>query len=252
MTIADVKSNSELLAHLLRRAAFGATPQEMDTYSEMSYDDVVDSLMDFSEEDQMPDDIICRFHKDQSDLRGAPAAGANWVYRMVMTQTPLREKLCLFWHRLFATASSKLIQNRPIVNQVAMFRKHGMGTFDSLLIELSRDPAMIMWLDNQDNHATNINENYGREILELFAMGVGNYTEDDIKETARAFTGWSVMNPEYMSIKMRNNTVRPFGYMSWQYEYNEEDHDNSNSIRDVKLNRIFGIFLCLLAENIPV
>jgi uncharacterized protein (DUF1800 family) len=226
MTIADVKSNSELLAHLLRRAAFGATPQEMDTYSEMSYDDVVDSLMDFSEEDQMPDDIICRFHKDQSDLRGAPAAGANWVYRMVMTQTPLREKLCLFWHRLFATASSKLIQNRPIVNQVAMFRKHGMGTFDSLLIELSRDPAMIMWLDNQDNHATNINENYGREILELFAMGVGNYTEDDIKETARAFTGWSVMNPEYMSIKMRNNTVRPYGYMSWQYEYNEEDHDN--------------------------
>ena len=84
---------------------------------------------------------------------------------------------------------------------------------------------MIMWLDNQDNHGHNINENYGREILELFSMGVGNYTEDDIKETARAFTGWRVVNPEYMSIKMRNNTARPYGYMSWQFEYDDEDHD---------------------------
>ena len=226
MTTTTAKTSPELLAHLLRRAGFGATPQEMDIYSQMDYDAVVDSLMDFSEEDIIPEDVISRFHKDQSDFRNPNGAGANWVYRMVMTKTPLREKICLFWHRVFATASTKLIQNRPILNQIAMFRKHGMGSFDDLLVKLSKDPAMIMWLDNQDNHGTNINENYGREILELFAMGVGNYTEDDIKETARAFTGWRVANPEYMSIKMRNNTVRPYGYMSWQYEYDADDHDD--------------------------
>ena len=159
-------------------------------------------------------------------MRLAEGARAHWVYRMVMTETPLREKMCLFWHRIFATAGTKLIQNRVVVNQINMFREKGIERFDDLLLALSKDPAMIMWLDNQDNHGTSINENYGREILELFSMGVGNYNEDDIKETARAFTGWSVVNPEYMSIKMRNNTVRPYGYISWQYKYDPEDHDD--------------------------
>ena len=113
-----------------------------------------------------------------------------------------------------------------IINQINMFREHGMGSFDNLLLQLSRDPAMLMWLDNQDNHKGSINENYGREILELFSMGVGNYTEEDIKECARAFTGWRVVNPDYMSIKMRNNTARPYGYMSWQFEYDDDDHDH--------------------------
>jgi len=85
---------------------------------------------------------------------------------------------------------------------------------------------MLMWLDNQDNHGGSINENYGREILELFAMGVGNYSEEDIKECARAFTGWRIVNPDYMSIKMRNNTDRPYGYISWQFEYDDDDHDH--------------------------
>ena len=227
MTTNNVDTQLELIAHLYRRAGFGATPSEMDDVSGMGYKEIVDRLMTFDKMDFVPEDMICRFHKDQSDLRGAPAGGANWIYRMVMTNNPLREKMCLFWHRVFATASTKLIQNRVVINQIDMFRRHGMGSFDNLLLELSRDPAMIMWLDNQDNHGANINENYGREILELFAMGVGNYSEEDIKETARAFTGWSVVNPEYMSIKMRNNTARPYGYMSWQFEYDDEDHDHS-------------------------
>ena len=228
MTMTANQIKKETLAHLFRRAGFGATPEEMDKSLNMAYEDVVDDLMDFSKEDTLPLDFLYRFYKDQSDMRGAGGAGAQWVYRMVMSETPLREKMCLFWHRLFATASTKLIQNRVVMNQIAMFRDNGIGSFDNLLIQLSKDPAMIMWLDNQDNHGPNINENYGREILELFAMGVGNYSEDDIKETARAFTGWSVVNPEYMSIKMRNNTARPYGYMSWQFEYDEADHDNGD------------------------
>ena len=126
----------------------------------------------------------------------------------------------------FCYCWNETIQNRVVVNQINMFREKGIERLDDLFLGLSKDPAMIMWLDNQDNHGTSINENYGREILELFSMGVGNYNEDDIKETARAFTGWSVVNPEYMSIKMRNNTVRPYGYISWQYQYDPEDHDD--------------------------
>lgn len=226
MTTTTNQTQPALLAHLFRRAGFGPTPEDMDRASKTGYETVVDELMDFKSVDAIPEDVICRYNKDQSDLRGAGAGGAQWIYRMVTTDNPLKEKMCLFWHRVFATGTTKLIQSRVVMNQISMFRQHGLGTFDNLLIQLSRDPAMIMWLDNQDNHGSNINENYGREILELFAMGVGNYSEEDIKETSRAFTGWSVVNPDYMSIKMRNNTARPYGYMSWQYEYDAEDHDD--------------------------
>jgi len=215
-----------LMAHLLRRAGFGATPDELDTAMVRGYDATVADLLDFGAPDVLPDDLIRRYHVDQSEMRGAAAAGAHWVYRMVTTDSPLREKMCLFWHRVFATAATKLIQSRPIANQIGMFREYGTGSLRDLLVQLSRDPAMIMWLDNQDNHKDSINENYGREILELFSMGVGNYTEDDLKECARAFTGWRVVNPDYMSIKMRNNTDRPYGYISWQFEYDDDDHDH--------------------------
>ena len=224
MTTVESKQDSVLMAHLLRRAGFGATPAEMDRAMGMGYESILQELINPDHDDIIPDDLIRRYHVDLSDLRSG--GGPHWVYRLVMTDTPLREKMCLLWHRVFATAVTKLIQSRPVTNQISMFREHGMGSFDNLLIELSRDPAMIMWLDNQDNHGTNINENYGREILELFAMGVGNYSEEDIKETSRAFTGWRVVNPDYMSIRMRNNTARPFGYMSWQFEYDEVDHDD--------------------------
>ena len=192
---------------------------------EKGYDATLAELLEPAGPDILPDDLIRRYHVDQSDQRG-PGGAANWVYRMAMTESPLREKMCLLWHRVFATAASKLIQGRVVINQIDMFREHGMGSFDNLLLQLSRNPAMLMWLDNQDNHKGSINENYGREILELFSMGVGNYTEEDIKECARAFTGWRVVNPDYMSIKMRNNTARPYGYMSWQFEYDDDDHDH--------------------------
>ena len=217
-----------LMAHLLRRASFGATRSEVERRLEDGYEATVESLLNPASEYALPDDLIRRYHVDQSDLRNGNAAGAHWVYRMATTPNPLEEKMALLWHRVFATAATKLIQARMVVNQVDMFRKCGMGNFRDLLVNLSRDPGMLMWLDNQDNHKDSINENYGREILELFSMGVGNYTEDDIKECARAFTGWSVVNPDYMSIKMRNNTARPYGYIAWQFNYDEDDHDHGD------------------------
>ena len=227
-TTVQKKQDVDLTAHLLRRAGFGATPDELDHFLGMSYEDAVDDLIAQQPSADLPHDLIRRYHVDQSDLRNGQAAAAQWVFRMVNTDAVLREKMCLFWHRIFATAATKLIQARMVTNQVSMFREYGMGSFRDLLVQLSRDPAMLMWLDNQDNHADSINENYGREILELFSMGVGNYTEDDIKECARAFTGWRVVNPDYMSIKMRNNTARPYGYIAWQFEYDDEDHDHED------------------------
>ena len=226
MATTQTRTDPKLMAHLLRRAGFGATPAELDLALERGYEATLDDLLDPTAADVLPDDLIRRYHVDQSDLRGSPAAAAHWIYRMATTDSPLREKMCLFWHRVFATGATKLIQARVVTSQIDMFREHGMGSFRDLLVQLSRDPAMLMWLDNQDNHKDSINENYGREILELFSMGVGNYTEDDIKECARAFTGWRVVNPDYMSIKMRNNTARPYGYISWQFEYDDEDHDH--------------------------
>ena len=228
MTLTRSKQDVALIAHLLRRAGFGATPDELDRAVEVGYDATLESLLNPVDDVELPLDLIRRYFVDQSDLRNQQACAAHWMYQLVHTKAPLREKMCLFWHRVFATGASKLIQGRVVLNQIDMFREYGLGGFDELLLQLSKDPAMLMWLDNQDNHAHSINENYGREILELFAMGVGNYTEDDIKECARAFTGWRVVNPDYMSIKMRNNTARPYGYISWQFEYDDDDHDHED------------------------
>ncbi|MEE3346254.1 MAG: DUF1800 family protein, partial [Chloroflexota bacterium] len=189
-----------LMAHLMRRAGFGATRNELEGYLEDGYEATVDNLLDPGESGHMPDDIIRRYHVDQSELRQLDGAGAYWLYRMLTTSNPLEEKLALFWHGLFATGYAKLNQARALLNQIEMFRHYGFGSFRDLLVELSRDPAMILWLDNNENHKEAINENYGRELLELFSMGIGNYSEDDIKECAKAFTGWTLGNAEYMSV----------------------------------------------------
>ena len=145
---------------------------------------------------------------------------------MVSSSCPLEEKIALFWHGVFATGENKLNNVGVLTNQVDMFRRHGMGRFDDLLVELSKDPAMMIWLDNHTNHKDSINENYGREILELFSMGVGNYTEDDIKECSRAFTGWTVKNGEYMAMMAQKDSIWPYGRIFWHHEYREYDHDD--------------------------
>ena len=98
-----------------------------------------------------------------------------------------------------------------------MFKRFAMGSLRTLLVELSKDPAMIIWLDNQQNHKGAINENFGRELLELFSMGVGNYTEDDVKECARAFTGWTIGNREYMELRSNRDSDWPYGRISWHF-----------------------------------
>ena len=145
---------------------------------------------------------------------------------MVTTSCPLEERIALFWHGLFATGYAKLNQARTLLDQIEMFRRNGLGSFRTMLVELSKDPAMIIWLDNNDNHKGAINENYGRELLELFSMGVGNYSEQDIKECARAFTGWTLGNAEYMAVRAFKDSIWPYGRIAWHYAYRDYDHDD--------------------------
>ena len=216
-----------LMAHLMRRAGFGATRDELEALVENGYEAAVDGLLDPGPADAMPDDIIRRYHVDQSELRIQGAGAANWLYKMVSTSAPLEEKIALFWHSLFATGERKVNNLKTMMSQVDMFRRHGLGSFRTLLLELSRDPAMLYWLDNNENHGHAVNENYGRELLELFSMGVGNYTERDVKECARAFTGWTVEAAEYMTLRSTKASIWPYGRVSFQFEYRPGDHDGS-------------------------
>ncbi len=225
-TTADVA----LMAHLIRRAGFGAGREELEEQVARGYENVVEDLLHPSADsrENLPDDLIRRYHVDQSELRQLDGAGAYWMYQMITTNHPLEEKLALFWHGLFATGYAKLNQARALLNQVDMFKRTGFGSFRDILIELSKDPAMIIWLDNNDNHDGAINENYGRELLELFSMGIGNYTEDDIKEASRAFTGWTLKNAEYMSMRAMKDSIWPYGRIAWHFEYREDDHDTGD------------------------
>lgn len=217
---------TNLIAHLYRRAGFGATRSELEQYSSKEYSDLVENLLHPKDPNNMPDDVIRRFDPGFSEMRHPPEGGTYLMYRMITTNCPLEDKLALFWHGLFAVAYSKLNHTRAIINQIETFRRHALGKFDQILLELSKDPAMLLWLDNNNNHNGSINENYGRELLELFAMGIGNYTEDDVKECSRAFTGWTVANAEYMETRMNKDSIWPYGRINWHFEYRENDHDN--------------------------
>jgi hypothetical protein len=205
------------IAHLMRRAGFGASRQELEERAAKGYEATVEDLLHPEEQPPIDDDILYRFMPGYEGALGPPINQAEWVYRMVNTQRPLEEKLALFWHQLFATGNSKVDNPPEITQQIAMFRRQALGSFRDLLVALAKNPAMIWWLDNNGNHNGAINENWGRELLELFSMGVGNYSEDDIKDASRAFTGWTI------EPKIPRN---PLGRFYWNFEYRAEDHDD--------------------------
>jgi len=201
----------------MRRAGFGASRQELEDRAAKGYEATVEELLHPEDQPPIDDDILYRFLPGYEGALGPPINQAEWVYRMVNTQRPLEEKLALFWHQLFATGNSKVDNPPEITQQIAMFRRQALGSFRDLLVELAKNPAMIWWLDNNGNHNGAINENWGRELLELFSMGVGNYSEDDIKDASRAFTGWTI------EPKIPRN---PLGRFYWNFEYRPEDHDD--------------------------
>jgi uncharacterized protein (DUF1800 family) len=215
-----------LMAHLLRRAGFGAAREELERYVAQGYEAAVEALLHPENAPVFEEDLIRRYHVDENSLMLVESCQAYWLYRMVNTFRPLEEKLALFWHGVFATGYTKLNQPKAILRQVDMFRRCGLGRFRTLLVEIARDPAMIFWLDNKDNHKEAVNENFGRELLELFSMGVGNYTEQDVRQCSHAFTGWTMRNATLHAARVSRDSVWPYGRLDWQFEYRPDDHDD--------------------------
>jgi uncharacterized protein (DUF1800 family) len=205
MALDNVRSQ---VAHLLRRAGFGATESELDTYSQLGFAGAVDRLLTPEQvDDSSTDQLLAPLSGDLGDPKKLEAAKFWWVNRMLYTQRPLQEKMVLFWHNHFATANSKVNNSVLMQQQMQLFRDQGMGNFENLLQQVTRDPAMLIWLDNRLNRKASPNENYAREVQELFTVGIGNYTEQDIHEAARAFTGHSLDRSQH-------------------YVFNANQHDN--------------------------
>ena len=213
-----------LMAHLMRRAGFGATYEELEARVAQGYEATVEELLKPQAQPDLEMDVLERYFIDWKEMNALEINQSYWTYRMINTQRPLQEKMTLFWHGILCTGNSKCEHGRQIKLQLDMFREKGMGNFGELLLGLALDPAMVFYLDNCMSHKGSINENWGRELLELFSMGVGmdgeaNYSEDDIKEAARAFTGWTITNaiPRY-----------PYGRYESNFVFNPYDHDEKD------------------------
>ena len=212
-----------LMAHLFRRAGFGATREELEACCANGYEATVEELLDPEGQPPWENDIEWRYFPDFMDTIPTQVCQAKWIYRMINTTRPLEEKITLFWHGILCTGDTKVDHGGQMWTTIEIFRRHGLGSFKDLLIELSKDPGMIYYLDNCMSHKDAVNENYGRELLELFSLGVGmnghpNYTEEDVKTCSSAFTGWTRANPipKY-----------PYARYDWRFTYDPSDHDDS-------------------------
>ncbi|HTM33083.1 MAG TPA: DUF1800 domain-containing protein [Vicinamibacterales bacterium] len=227
--------------HVLRRMGFGASPGDLAYYGDLSPLALAQTLLNF---DRVEDDVDANIGRPEYagiTTRGmfAPDTAINdarqrWIFRMVHSRRPLQEKMALFWHNHFATAYSKIngtfgsvhatkMMDAKSANfggafrgQVQLFRDMALGSFRDLLVEVARDPAMLVWLDGRTNIRTRPQENFGRELMELFTMGIGNYVEADVYAAARVFTGW---NLELAGD--RTNEVTSY----YRFVYNAAQHD---------------------------
>lgn len=216
--------NVALMAHLMRRAGFGASRAELEDMAAQGYDSVVEALLNPESQPDVEEDLMVRYFPSFYQAAAIEVNIQSWVYRMINTPRQLQEKMALFWHMIFCAGHSKIDSGWEMGRMIAMFREHGMGNFRDLLMLLSTSASMMYYLDNTESHKVAVNENYGRELLELFSMGVGkddafNYSEDDVKACARAFTGWNVA-PPYPPF--------PYGRSPWEFRYDPADHDDSD------------------------
>ena len=205
------------IAHLLRRAGFGASSDDLAVFAPMSYNSAVDRLVNY---DSIPDDVDSKI--GQANYIGTTSSGAfspntvvndarqRMLFRMLHTARPLQEKMTLFWHNYFATGYSKVSNATSSVDgtrlmaakaaedpkgqkgQIEVLRDNALGSVRGLLYAMAQDPAMLIWLDGNTNTKQAPQENFGRELMELFSRGVGYYTESDVYAAARVFTGWNL------------------------------------------------------------
>ncbi len=214
-------------AHLLRRMGFGGSPDEIADLVSRGREAAVDVLLNYNQSDNKAlDDLLQRSFDFSDPNDNTKFNGAElqrwWFTRMVHTRRPFEEKLTLFWHNHFATAISKVPEILMYVQNLTL-RQNALGRFDDLLLRVAEDPAMLVWLDGITSVRGRPNENFARELQELFTMGINdvvtgetNYTEGDVKEIARAFTGWKIAPPR--------GAANPYGFT---FLVNPDDHDNA-------------------------
>jgi uncharacterized protein (DUF1800 family) len=230
-----------MLEHILRRMGFGASPEDLAYYGDLSPLALVQTLLNH---EQVQDDLDANIGRPEFvgiTTRGqfSPDTVINdarqrWLFRMVHSRRPLQEKMALFWHNHFATAYSKVagafggVHGTKMMDaraqnfggafrgQVQLFRDMATGNFRDLLVEVAKDPAMLVWLDGRTNIRTRPQENFGRELMELFTTGIGHYTEADVYAAARVFTGWNLQ-----LVGDRTNEVTSY----YQFVYNANQHD---------------------------
>ncbi len=178
--------------HLHRRAAFGATDAELDRTVKDGPEKAIDALLKGGPGQKDYDKVSQQMARSIADSNNGVQLRAWWLHRMLYSPNPLQEKLTLFWHNHFATSNAKVQNARFMIGQNELMRKYALGDFSALLHEMSKQPAMLVWLDGRDSKKGNPNENYGRELMELFSLGIGAYTEKDVREAARSFTGWEI------------------------------------------------------------
>lgn len=184
-------------AHLYRRAGLGADLKALDVAITKSPSQIVDEM--FSQSEQTSE-----FAETADRLARTILAGGNpkrlsaaWVYRMLLTPNPLLEKITLFWHGHFATGAEKVQDAKLMWNQNELIRSYAIGDFAKLTQAIAQDPAMLIYLDSAINRKAHPNENFARELMELFCLGEGNYTERDVQELARCFTGWEIKSERF-------------------------------------------------------
>lgn len=187
-----LKTDREKTAHLLRRFGLGASEAELEYYAKGGIKSAIDKLLNYESIDEGYDLPPELFALGENKLIVMPSVMLWWNLRLLSTRRPLQEKMTIFWHDHFATSAAKVVAPPLMVQQNEVLRKNATGNFKTLLTEASKDPAMLFWLDNQYNVKGKPNENFAREIMELFTLGIGHYTEKDIQESARAFTGWTI------------------------------------------------------------
>jgi uncharacterized protein (DUF1800 family) len=230
------------IEHLLRRAGFGARPDELAYYGEMSVPQVVDALVNYELIPDAVDDFVGQPGFVNTTIRGQFLPQSNivdarqrWLFRMIHSDRPLQEKMTLFWHNHFATGYTKIAgalgaaeatrylaaksatDPAGVQGQVEMLRENALGRFRDILLNIARDTAMLVWLDGRTNTKAKPQENFAREIMELFTMGVGNYTEADVYAGARVFTGWNLARPGAAAA----------GTQHYEFVYNAAQHDTA-------------------------
>jgi uncharacterized protein (DUF1800 family) len=196
--------------HLLNRVGFGATDAEIQSFAPLQREAAVERILDgarrepsvappafvdepfrpFERLDQM--DAEARQQAQRRRFEEAFALREWWLREMLATPSPLTERMTLFWHGHFATSHFKVRQAQLMYRQNALLRREALGNFSTLLHAIARDPAMLIFLDNARSRREAPNENFAREVMELFTLGEGHYSEKDVKEAARAFTGWTL------------------------------------------------------------